>query len=362
MNEASTILIVDDNKENLKVVGNILKEQNYRIAFALDGNSAIKLLSENKIDLILLDIMMPEIDGFEVCRQLKMNHKLYEIPVIFLTAKNQTEDIITAFEVGGVDYLTKPFNKLELLARVKTHLELSISKRRIVELNKNRDFIYSVIAHDIRSPFNKIQQVVSMLEQGFIKPDSKEFKELIGLLSKQSEDTINLINNLIEWTKMLKDGDNILLENNNIHKLVESLFLFLLPIANSKSIILKNHIPENTFATFESKSLNIVIRNLISNAIKFTNQNGEVSVSFQEKGNNSSIIISDNGVGMSNEAIERIFSKNEYYTTYGTNKEKGTGLGLQIVKDFVKRNKGKILVESTEGYGTKFTILLPKNH
>lgn len=122
------ILVVDDNKENLRVVGNFLKEQGYRIAFSLDGEGALKLLKKTRFDLVLLDIMMPEMDGFEVCRIIKDDHDLKDVPIIFLTAKSSTQDIVKGFNLGGVDYITKPFKKEELLVRVNNHIELKIMR------------------------------------------------------------------------------------------------------------------------------------------------------------------------------------------------------------------------------------------
>jgi DNA-binding response OmpR family regulator len=144
MNEDVYILVVDDNHENLKVVSNFLKEQKYRIALATSGESALKILEINKIDLILLDIMMPGMDGFEVCRILKENPKISEIPVIFLTARSETEDIVKGFQLGGADYITKPFHKEELLARVKNHIQLKQMRDHLVncemDIRKSRDY------------------------------------------------------------------------------------------------------------------------------------------------------------------------------------------------------------------------------
>lgn len=126
MKDNFNILVVDDNQENLRVVSNYLKEAGFRIALALDGKSAMEIIKNNSIDLVLLDIMMPEMDGFEVCKILKSKSETFEIPVIFLTAKNDTYDIVRAFRLGGVDYITKPFKKEELLARVSNHLQLKM--------------------------------------------------------------------------------------------------------------------------------------------------------------------------------------------------------------------------------------------
>lgn len=150
MNKEIHILVVDDNRQNLTVVSNFLKEKNYKLALAIDVNSAMKILENNKIDLILLDIMMPGMDGFSVCRKLKENSKTKDIPVIFLTAKTETEDIVKGFKVGGVDYITKPFNKEELYARVNNHIQLKLIrdllKQRTEESLDSRDKFIQMIS------------------------------------------------------------------------------------------------------------------------------------------------------------------------------------------------------------------------
>lgn len=149
MNEKSLILVVDDNQENLKVVSNFLKEKNYGIALALDGENALQIVNENKIDLILLDIMMPGMDGFEVCKKLKDKPETKDIPIIFLTARTESEDIVKGFKLGGVDYITKPFNREELNARVTCHIQLKLIRDNLIECElstrKSRDYFMKVI-------------------------------------------------------------------------------------------------------------------------------------------------------------------------------------------------------------------------
>jgi len=149
MDEKNLILVVDDNQENLKVISNFLKEMNYKIALALDGDSALQIVRENKIDLILLDIMMPGMDGFEVCKILKEKSETKDIPIIFLTARTESDDIIRGFQLGGVDYITKPFNREELYARVNSHMQLKLIRDSLCEselaTRKSRDYFMRVL-------------------------------------------------------------------------------------------------------------------------------------------------------------------------------------------------------------------------
>ncbi|MFN5983247.1 MAG: sensor histidine kinase [Fluviicola sp.] len=354
------ILIIDDNIENLKVVGNILQEENYDIAVSLNGQSAINILLNNQIDLILMDIMMPEMDGFETCRRIKEIDKLKEIPLIFLTAKSQTRDILEAFNVGGVDYIFKPFNRMELIARVKTHLDLFLSKRKLDELYKNRDLIYSILAHDIRTPFNKMFQFLQLLSDGFIQPNSPDFHELLSLLIEEKQRTRELIDELVEWGKIQMNEQMTELRPVNLRPIADSVIVFLEPQIQEKSLTIQNTISENLNVLGNEKSLEVVFRNLLANAIKFTPNGGEIKFSSEDKGNKASVILKDKGIGMTPDVLDKLFVKNEFYKTTGTNNEKGSGFGIHLIKDLVKKNNAKLDVKSQIDQGTTFKITLDK--
>lgn len=361
MDDAPKILIVDDNLENLKVVGNILQSEKFDIAVSLSGESAINILLNNEIDLILMDVMMPEMDGFETCRKIKQIESLKEIPLIFLTAKAQTSDILEAFAAGGVDYIFKPFNRQELLARVNTHLDLFLSKRKLKELYRNRDMIYSVIAHDIQSPFNKISQFLQLLNDGYIKPDSSEYQDLLELLSQETQKTNELINQLIELGKLQINDTQNQLKPVFLKPIADTVITFLEHHYRLKSIEVQNNIHEETKAICNEKSLEIIFRNLLANAIKFTPDGGQISFSSEDHGQKTAVLLIDSGIGMSNEVLEKLFTHQEFYKTTGTNKEKGSGFGFQIIRDLIKKNRAELKVSSKEQEGTTVTILIDKS-
>lgn len=362
MDYTPKILIVDDNIENLKVVGNILQSEQFDIAVSLNGESAINILLNNEIDLILMDIMMPEVDGLETCRRIKAIDSLKEIPLIFLTAKAQTNDIVEAFEAGGVDYIFKPFNRLELLARVNTHLDLFLSKRKLKELYKNRDFVYSIIAHDIKAPFNKITQFLQLLSEGYIDSSSSEYKELLSLLNMETQKTNGLINELIEWGQLLRDENSDQLQSKPLKPIIDSVITFLEQESFSKELKIHNEIDEKASIICDEKSIEVIFRNLLANAIKFTPNGGEISFSNEDHAQKTSIQLKDSGVGMSKEVLEKIFENNEFYKSDGTNKEKGSGLGLLIIKDFIKKNNAELKVNSISEEGTTFTVIIDKSN
>jgi two-component system sensor histidine kinase/response regulator len=361
MDYTPKILIVDDNIENLKVVGSILQSEQFDIAVSLNGESAINILLNNEIDLILMDIMMPEIDGFETCRRIKRIDTLKEIPLIFLTAKAQTNDILEAFEAGGVDYIFKPFNRLELLARVNTHLDLFLSKRKLKELYKNRDFVYSIIAHDIKAPFNNITQFLQMLNGGYVDPNSAAYKELLDLLNIETQNTNGLIDELIEWGQLLRNENSNRLQSKYLKPIIDTVIAFLEQQACSKALEIQNKIDEKISIICDEKSIEVIFRNLLANAIKFTPNGGKISFSSEDHAQKIFIQLKDSGIGMSKEVQEKIFENHEFYKSNGTNKEKGSGFGLVIIKDLIQKNSAELKVDSISEEGTTFTVIIDKS-
>lgn len=366
-NARFSILVVDDNRENLKVVSNFLKEKGYQIALSLNADDALKIIRENPIDLILLDIMMPGTDGYTLCRKLKADEKLREIPVVFLTAKTETADLVEGFHVGGVDYITKPFQKEELLVRVKNQIDLSHAKKQIQEqadqiirINKTKDRLYSVIAHDIKSPFTNISMLLSSIAEGYLQPGTEEYDEILQSLNTSTKETYALLENLLRWTRAQTGDLDCVPEKVDLHELAGNTVRYLGPNAKKKNITLELLLEDELYCLADNMMLQSILQNLVSNAIKFTPEGGSVILSGAHKDGRVRIAVKDNGVGIPEEKLEKLFSSDGHFTTMGTNNEKGSGLGLLLVRDFVKRNKGSLQVDSEVGKGTTFTIFLPK--
>lgn len=355
------ILIVDDNIKNLEVLTKICKDEGYLLSLAQDGPTALEQLKSITPDLILLDIMMPEMSGLELCRTIKQNDKLKDIPIIFVTAKTQMEDLVEGFNAGGVDYITKPFNRIELMVRVKNHLELYKSKQKIMEMNQTRDKLYSIIAHDIRAPFSSIKFVINFIADGLIDPASDEFKDIIKELSKSTEETSTLLNNLLEWTKFQSGSLVITPKLLNVFPVVLECMHLLSANACNKSISLTYTLPQEVLAYFDEISMHTVFRNLISNAIKFTPEGGSITLTHETQGSFQVIKVTDSGVGIRPEVMSKLFDKNEHYTTLGTRKEQGSGFGLILIDDFVKQNHGRIEIQSEVGKGTTFSVFIPSD-
>jgi len=360
------VLIVDDNPENLKVLGQIIRKKGHNLTFAQDGESALLSIKTKRPDLVLLDIMMPGLDGYEVCRKIKENHEIRDIPVIFLTAKTEQEDIIKGFELGAVDYVTKPFNTHELLMRVDTHLELKNARDTIIhqkadleKVNAAKDKFFSIIAHDLSNLFNGLLSFSDILTNKTIALTEKDKDEFLEIIQQSSQQGFALLKNLLEWSRVQTGRIHFQPEHQNLKFVVDSNIILLTGNAKAKNINMLCNIPSNFLVLTDANMFNTVIRNLLSNAIKFTPENGKITVSAQKKGKFAEIAITDTGVGISTQEISKLFRIDINHTTIGTGKEKGTGLGLVLCKEFIEKNGGKIWVESQEGKGSTFYLTLP---
>lgn len=354
------ILIVDDVSKNIQVVGNILKPLGYKISYALSGETALEHTKDKEFDLILLDIMMPEMIGFEVCEKLKSNKKTQNIPVIFLTAKDDETSIARGFEIGAVDYITKPFKQEELRARVKTHLTIKQQEKNLLELNKTKDKFFSIISHDLKNPFNQIIGFSELLVKTIEKQDIEKSTRFANFILESSKSAYKLLENLLEWSRSQTGKIEYNPEKIYPRGIIVETFGLLENIAKEKKIELFNEIPDNLTVHADLNMITTVIRNLVSNAIKFSNLNGKIKIYHTAIENNYiEITVEDNGIGIKAEVIDKLFKIDTNLTTVGTNQEKGTGLGLILCKEFVEKNKGEIYVESQENQGSKFKFTLP---
>jgi two-component system sensor histidine kinase/response regulator len=357
------IFIVEDVPKNLQVLFHILKKEEYRIAAASNGRQALDMIPEARPDLVLLDVMMPEMDGFEVCRQLKKNPAAADIPIIFLTAKADTTDIVKGFEIGGVDYVTKPFNPAELLARVKTHLELKFSRETLNDLITARDKFFSIIVHDLRNPLQNLILSSDLLRYSYDSFDETERKDYIQRFNNSANQLSSLLETLLDWSKVQRGTMEVNREKINIAALAADNIDLLKENAIKKNINVSSQIQANIYAFADKNMIGSVIRNLVSNAVKFTYPGGEVKITANTSSTDNfiEITVSDNGVGIKEENITGLFRIDVHKRTMGTANEKGTGLGLILCKEFVEKNNGSIKVVSTPGKGSNFTFTLPVN-
>jgi signal transduction histidine kinase len=361
------ILIVDDFPLNLQVLGAILEAEGYNVRPVPNGRLALRVAGKEKPDLILLDIMMPEMDGFEVCRQLKENQDLRDIPVIFISALNNTSDIVRALKSGGVDYITKPFQIKEVTARVSTHLqiqqqrrEIEWQRRELQILNAEKDKFYSIIAHDLRSPFMGFLGMTRILDEELPRLEMAEVRNTIKDMRSSAETVYGLLENLLQWARMEQGLIPFNPEEVQLRPIVDESMVTALEPAVIKGVEIIADVPDHLLVFADVNIVQTVIRNLVSNAVKFTPQGGKVTISAKATGGNTvEISVKDSGIGMSRAMVEVLFRFGVETNRQGTEGEPSTGLGLIICKDLVEKHGGELRAESAEGKGSDFTFTLP---
>ena len=359
------ILIVDDVVSNVLLLKILLSNEKFQVCTANCGNMCIEQAKSEKPDLILLDVMMPDISGFDTAVIMKKDPELKDIPIIFLTALNSPADLVKGFQVGASDFLSKPFNKEELLVRVMHQIALVDAKRTIERQNRellatinNRDKMYSVIAHDLRSPMASIRMVLN-LAVAAISPDvvGQEIFDLIDKANKESEDVHDLLDNLLKWTKSQTGRLSVVTQDLDLNDIIPGVVDIFEMIAATKKITL-SYTGSSVIVRADNDMLKTIVRNFMSNAIKFSPEGSTIEISVTvPDADFAKISIRDHGVGIAADRIDSIFHKGE--TTYGTGGEEGSGLGLQLCQDFARKNGGDVMVESVEGEGSTFSVTVP---
>ncbi len=361
------ILIVDDVMSNVLLLKVLLTNEKFAIATASNGRQALEQVEKENPDLVLLDVMMPDMSGFEVAQHLKSNPQTAEIPIIFLTALNSTADIVKGFQVGANDFISKPFNKEELIIRVTHQISLVAAKRLILskteELQRTiagRDKLYSVIAHDLRSPMGSIKMVLNMLILNL--PSEKigaEMYELLTMANQTTEDVFSLLDNLLKWTKSQIGKLNVVYQDVDLVEVTDGVIEIFSMVASLKKIRIHEMKPEKMMVNADIDMLKTVVRNLLSNAIKFSKENSEVLVKMEEVDGMAVVSVQDHGCGISEEGQKKLLHTDTHFSTFGTNNEEGSGLGLLLCKDFVVKNGGKLWFTSKEGEGSIFSFSIP---
>ena len=355
----NTILIVDDTPENLDVLRGLL-ENNYNLKVALNGQTAIKIANIVPLpDLILLDIMMPEMDGFETCQHLKENPKTRNIPVIFLTSKTETEDIIKGFEIGAIDYVTKPFNPLELIARVKTQMTIKHQWDIIAKNAAEQKEMLHILCHDLANHFAILSMAVQMYD---VMPESID--TLIQNMKIAIENGIDVID-LVREMRAIEEKKDILLTPINLLQNINESQLLLYNKIENKKIIINVDVNEDINITAEKRSfINSVFNNILTNAIKFSFEGGTIDIKASLSDGNVTLSIKDYGIGIPQTLIKEIFNIKKSISRRGTNGEKGTGFGMPLMKKFINLYGGAIEINSQakeeypEDHWTEFVITL----
>jgi len=357
-NKKNYILIVDDLPDNIKLLGNILKTKNYIIEAASSGTQALAMVNKKRPDLVLLDVMMPGMNGFEVAKTLKKDRTTRDIPIIFLTAKVEKEDIIYGFEVGAADYVTKPFNPSELLARVNTQLDLKKSRDIILEQNLEQKELLHILCHDLSAPFNSM---ISMLSMADLLDNLDQIKDIISKIKDASTHGLGIIE-LVRNMYALEEG-KIELGICNLKKSLDLSCFMLKDTMSQKKISLNNTVDSKFYVIAEHVSLvTSVLNNLLTNAIKFSYPESSIDISSEEKGETVLLSIKDRGIGIPEDMLAVLFNMSNTMHRTGTEGEPGTGYGMPLVNKFITMYGGTIKIisnaekEGSENHGTEVVI------
>jgi len=378
------ILIVDDVPLNLQMLGGLLQSKGYEVAPASSGAIALEMAQTQTPDLILLDIQMPEMDGFKVCKLLKENPLTKDIPVIFLTAFVETEDIVRGFELGAVDYISKPFNSSELIARVNTHLSLkkatdiiNESNKKLILSNENleslntelknansmKNRMLSMVAHDLKNPLGGIQGLVSFLISDDRLIKYADIVESLDLMQKSSTSMLDLVKEILDSAALEIGRIQLNTDVVSIEDLVQAAVWQNKPNAEMKQqqlLLTSIDTANNYFMTkADSKRLSQVFDNLISNAIKYSPFSKPIEVTIESFETNIMVSVADQGPGVSQEDKEKMFGYFQRLSAQPTGGESSSGIGLSIVKQIVELHNGKVWVESDLGKGSTFIVTLP---
>ena len=366
-NSEYTILIVDDVISNVLLLKVLLTSQKFKVITAGNGIEALDIATKEQPDLILLDVMMPGMSGFEVAEKLKVNPVIQHIPIIFLTALNSTSDIVKGFQVGANDFISKPFNKEELVIRVRHQISLIAAKRIIIrqteELRKTmqgRDKLYSVIAHDLRSPLGTIKMVLNMLVMS-LPPETigEDLYEMLKNTNKSTEELFSLLDNLLKWTKSQVGRLNVVSQDYDLTDSISGVLEIFNLVAGEKNIKLVFNVKDKIEVYSDIDMVKTIVRNLLSNAIKFSYPDSDIVVDVKKIDKMAVVSVKDSGKGMSEDDQKKLFNSDTHFSKYGTNNEEGSGLGLLLCKDFAEKNGGRLWLESKEGEGSTFYFTTP---
>lgn len=360
------ILIVDDVPQNLQVLRSTLQKADYRIAAANNGEVALKYLQKNTPDLILLDVMMPVLNGFEVCAQIKNQAHLAHIPVIFLTARTEKEDVVSGFDAGGIDYITKPFNMAELMSRVKTHIDLKHARdtiininEELVQLNEEKTELMHIASHDLKNPLTAIlMHAQSLIDRSAEDPENLESGQA---MLRSGKKMLSIITNLLDIQRLEAGQENRTNELIDMIELVSKSLKDHQRHAQQKGIKLHWE-PANDlfFAENDWRLLQQILDNLLSNALKYSPPQSQVRIALTGEEDTLKLAIEDSGPGFSETDRRNMFKKFAKLSAKPTGGEDSTGLGLSIVKRLCDLLNISLHLETEMGNGSTFTLELPR--
>ncbi|MBK9989921.1 MAG: hybrid sensor histidine kinase/response regulator [Verrucomicrobia bacterium] len=361
------ILIVDDDRINIRILSSILQNEGFVITESDSGESALALYDEIKPDLVLMDVMLPGIDGFAVCRELRERHGDNAAPVIFITAKTESDDIVEGLAAGGVDYLPKPFRRKESLARIRTHLQnriLSEQQKALVEqlkaVNQAKNKLLGMAAHDLRNPLASIRGLAEFLCDGTVGQLTPDQHDLANTIFETSQSMLTLLNELLDVATIEAGELKLHKEPHNLSELLEkAVYLNNINAARKNTKIHYSPPEEAPIVRIDPAKIKQVIDNLLSNAVKYSPPGSNVNVRISGYHPAFTVAVQDQGPGIPENERHQLFKDFMTLSAKPTGGEKATGLGLAICRKIVEAHRGAITATNLPQGGCEFSVMLP---
>jgi two-component system sensor histidine kinase/response regulator len=354
------ILVVDDQEANVHVLGTMLGPLGYEIITVTSGEQALHYLEENSADLILLDVLMPEMDGFEVCQQIHKQPRLQEIPIVFLSAADDKAFVVRALDAGGVDYVTKPFNQAELISRVRTHLALKRARDRLKQLAEDKDELLGILAHDLKNHLGGMQMSAKLLYDRASSVADPRLNRMATNILDASEQMFSFVKEFLA-NAAADRGLTLTTESVSLVEASSAAVQRYTEAALRKSIRIHEEYPPDTpLVSADRGALDQVIDNLVSNAVKFSPSDTSIWLSIVPAAPGFlEVRVKDQGPGCDGQDKAQMFTRYRRLSARPTAGEPSTGLGLSIAKRHAEAMKGTLRCESEAGQGATFVLSLP---
>ncbi|MBI5691707.1 MAG: hybrid sensor histidine kinase/response regulator [Verrucomicrobia bacterium] len=363
------VLVVDDDRLNLRILAGILQSQGYVLADAATGEQALELLDSFKPDLVLLDVMMPGIDGFETCRRLKARLGDQAPPVIFITARREVDDVVEGLGAGAVDYLPKPFKAKEVQARIRAHLQnrlLVEQQQQLVDqlsrANAAKNRFLGMAAHDLRNPLASVRGLAEFLQDGALGPVTPEQSEVVRTILEASQSMLSLVNDLLDVATIESGVLKLNLGPCDLARLAGECVAMVNIEADKKRTRVELEVSGDAVELrLDAAKIRQVIDNLLSNAVKFSppGSNIRALVKCDEAAGTGSFAVRDQGPGIPEGERDKLFKDFSRLSNRPTAGEKSTGLGLAICRKIVDAHHGMISAENLPSGGCEFRFFVP---
>jgi signal transduction histidine kinase len=349
------VMVVDDQSANVQVVGQLLTHADYDVVPVFDGREALTLAERSPPDLVLLDMRMPGLDGFAVLEGLQALPQTRDVPVVFLTADHERDSLVRAFSSGAVDYITKPFIAEELLARVRTHLDLKRSRERLARVAEERQRMAEIVSHDLRNHFGNILFSADMLREDDLPDDAR--RALAASIRESADAGVLFLQAFLEQQHDQSHG--VPVKPMQATDLAGRAIRLLSPQAAHKRIVLHQVADEPELVVLaEEAGAGHVLQNLLSNAIKYAPPGSDVVLSVARRGKFGALAVHDRGPGISPKDRENLFKRFVRLSSKPTGGETATGLGLALAKQRARTMGGDLWYEDRSGGGATFVFEL----